>query len=298
MNRKISRKISFILAALCTFLTAFPASAKSETISSNSIGKHDGFDYELWMDEGNAKMILNEGGAFECVWDKNQTGNVLFRTGKKLDKTKTYDEIGTISLNYGCDYQPDGSSYLCLYGWSVDPLIEFYVVESWGSWRPPGASSKGTIKMDDGTYNIYETTRVEQPSIEGNKTFQQYWSVRTDKKTSGTISVSEHFKAWEKLGMKLGNLYEISFCVEGYQSSGTANVYSNMLTFGDTTIGSVSSPPDAAEANKTSEANGINGSSDADSDSGNKNYIFIVLGILVVGGGVLLFTRKKRKNKN
>ena len=64
-----------------------------------------------------------------------------------------------------------------------------------GRLRPPGASSKGTVNIDGGTYDIYETTRVQQPSIIGTATFQQYWSVRTAKKTRGVVSVSEHFAA-------------------------------------------------------------------------------------------------------
>lgn len=241
------KKHGLILATLLSIIMVFPVSAETEIITGNRISKHGDFDYELWRDTGEATMILNEGGLFECEWDKNSTSNVLFRTGKKFDKTKKHDEIGVMSLEYGCDYQPDGNSYLCVYGWSVEPLVEFYVVDSWGSWRPPGSTSKGTVEIDGGTYDIYETTRVNQPSIEGTKTFQQYWSVRTKKNTSGTISISEHIKAWEEMGMSLGNLYEVALCVEGYKSSGKANVYSNMLTFGDTTIGFVSELPQNTE---------------------------------------------------
>ena len=66
----------------------------------------------------------------------------------------------------------------------------------------------------------------------GNTTFKQYWSVRTSKRTSGTISVTEHFKKWESLGMPMGKLCEVALNVEGYQSSGYADVYKNNLTIG------------------------------------------------------------------
>ena len=224
-------KMALLSAALCAQLI-FP-SLKVEaatTIYDNKTGSQDGYDYELWKDNGNTSMTLNEGGTFSCQW--SNIGNALFRKGKKFDSTKTYQQIGNITFDYGCDYKPNGNSYLCVYGWTKDPMIEYYIVDSWGSWRPPGGSPKGQIQVDGGTYDVYETTRVNQPSIEGNTTFKQYFSVRTEKRTSGTINVTEHFKAWEKMGMKCGKLYEAALNVEGYQSSGSANVYKNVMTIG------------------------------------------------------------------
>ena len=200
----------------------------ADVIYDSREGRDGVYTYSLWKDYGNTKMTLNGDGKFECSWQ--DIGNALFREGIKFDCTKTYQQIGSISVEYGVDYQPNGNSYMCVYGWSREPLIEYYIVDSWGSWRPPGADSKGTIEVDGGTYDIYETTRVDQPSIDGNTTFKQYWSVRTTKRTSGTISVTEHFKAWEKLGMKIGKLYEVSMTIEGYQSSGRAEVYANVVS--------------------------------------------------------------------
>lgn len=201
------------------------------TITENAKGNIDGYDYELWKDNGTTSMTLNGGGKFSCQW--SNINNALFRTGKKYNETQTHQQLGNISINYACNYQPNGNSYLSVYGWTVDPLVEYYIVESWGSWRPPGSTSKGTITVDGATYDLYETTRVNQPSIKGTATFQQYWSVRTSKRTSGTISVSDHFKAWESRGMKMGKMYEVSFVVEGYQSSGKADVSTMTINVGN-----------------------------------------------------------------
>ena len=103
------------------------------------------------------------------------------------------------------------------------------MVQSWGNWRPPGARAIATVEIGDSTYDIYETERVNQPSIDGTRTFKQYWSVRKGKRTEDTIPVTEHFRVWEELGLELGKLYEIALTVEGYQSSGTARIYRNEI---------------------------------------------------------------------
>ncbi len=197
--------------------------ALSDTITGNQTGLHNGYDYELWRDSGDVRMSLKTDGAFACSW--RNIHNALFRIGKKFDDMPACDRLADLKLTYGCDYRPVGNSYLCVYGWSLDPLIEFYIVEAWGEWRPPGAKSLGSVEIDGGKYDIYETTRVDKPSIVGDTTFRQFWSVRTRRKTGGTVSVGAHFKAWEKLGLKPGRITEVALCVEGYESSGTADLY-------------------------------------------------------------------------
>lgn len=205
-----------------------------QTFDSNVIGSDGGYSYELWKDSGDVELTLGQGGAFSCKWEN--INNSLFRRGRRFDCTKTYEELGDISIDYGVDYRPDGNSYMCVYGWTREPLAEYYIVETWGSWRPPGqAECLGTVTSDGGTYDIYRTTRVDQPSIDGTKTFEQYWSVRQEKpetdgtRLEGTISVTQHFDAWNKAGLELGKMYEVALNIEGYQSEGSAEVYKNEL---------------------------------------------------------------------
>lgn len=229
MKRKLlGMAASVILSAQLIMPTTLVQAA--QTIYNNATGVHGGYNYELWKDNGTTSMTLNDGGTFSCSW--SNINNALFRKGKKWDCTQTWQQLGNITCDYSVNYQPNGNSYLCVYGWTRSPLVEYYIVDSWGTWRPPGSSSKGQITVDGGTYDVYETTRVNQPSIDGNTTFQQYWSVRTSKRTSGTISVSEHFKAWERMGLKMGKMYEAALTVEGYQSSGQANVTKNVISVG------------------------------------------------------------------
>ncbi|SDI36259.1 Peptidoglycan/xylan/chitin deacetylase, PgdA/CDA1 family [Pseudobutyrivibrio sp. 49] len=229
MKNKLTAALLAIVMTAAMVVPSMTVHA-ADTIYNNKTGTQDGYDYELWKDSGNTSMTLNAGGTFDCSW--SNINNALFRKGKKFDSTQTYQQIGNITFDYGCDYRPNGNSYLCVYGWTVDPLVEYYIVDSWGTWRPPGGTPKGQIQVDGGTYDVYETTRYNAPSIQGDTTFKQYFSVRTSKRTSGTISVSEHFKAWENMGMRCGKLYEAALNIEGYQSSGSASVYKNNMTIG------------------------------------------------------------------
>lgn len=198
-----------------------------QILTESVLGTIDDWDYELWKDRGTTEMTLNGGGTYTCRW--SDISNALFRIGRKFDCTRSWEEIGNITIRYGADYYPVGNSYLCVYGWSRDPLVEYYVIESWGNWRPPGAEANGTITADNATYDVYTTTRVNQPSIDGTQTFQQFWSVRKGKSSEGTVSLTEHFRNWESLGLELGNLYEAALTVEGYQSSGYADIYQNEI---------------------------------------------------------------------
>ncbi len=186
-----------------------------QQVCDNNIGTHCGYTYEYWKDQGTG-CLTNTADGFSVEW--NNINNLLGRKGIRPGSANHV-------VTYNANYNPNGNSYLCVYGWSQGPLAEYYIVDSWGSWRPPGGEGfVGTVDSDGGTYDIYKTTRVNQPSIEGNATFDQYWSVRQSKRESGTITVKNHFDAWASHGMNMGSVYEVSMTVEGYQSSGSADV--------------------------------------------------------------------------
>lgn len=218
-----------------------------KTLTRSSTGTLDGYDYEFWTDvrpgsSGNkATMVLTGAGSFTSEYDTTNGRNTLMRTGKRFGPGQTHSQVGDITLEYDVDYHPEGmgASYMCVYGWTRKdngaPLVEFYIVESWGAWRPPGDFRPlDKVVIGGVEYEIFETDRVNKPSIDGNTTFKQYWSIRTTKKGSGDISekinISDHFKVWESKGLKMGTLYEVSLCIEGFNSKGRANIRKNIIT--------------------------------------------------------------------
>jgi endo-1,4-beta-xylanase len=237
-------------------------SFSGETITSSSseqvTRKSEGYDFELWNQDkqGTASMTLGSGGAFKCNW--SGINNVLFRAGRKYNKTQTHSQIGTFSIDYEAPVfnLPGGSgkknAYLSVYGWfsggSPDALIEYYIIESLGEYNPGSASTQvgptAGVTIDGGTYKLYKVQRTNAPSIEGNKNFVQYFSIRTQNRQSGTISVSQHFKAWADAGLTSidnGKLYEVSLKVESYGGTagnaiGNAEITKNILKVNNTPI--------------------------------------------------------------
>jgi endo-1,4-beta-xylanase len=109
-----------------------------------------------------------------------------------------------------------------VYGWSTNPLVEYYIMEDSHAF-PNTDALKATYTSDGATYNMYEDTRVNEPSIQGTSTFNQYISVRQSPRTSGTVTVANHFAQWASHGMPLGSLSYQVIAVEGWGGSGSAS---------------------------------------------------------------------------
>lgn len=254
--------VSNALADPCSEQGGHSGSGKTTQGQNNSsvtgnIGS-TGYHYEIWYQGGNNSMTYYDDGTFKASW--NGTNDFLARVGFKYNETQTHSQIGQLDAEFKFSKQGSagGYSYIGIYGWTVDPLVEYYIVDDW--FTKPGSylgQKKGEITVDGDTYDIYQNTRNQQPSIKGTSTFPQYFSVRRNARQCGHIDLTAHFKKWESLGMKMGKMYEAKFLVEAGGGSGSFDATYFKMTAGgggDTpkSSSSVKDNPKSSSSVKTS----------------------------------------------
>ncbi|KAI1342903.1 Xyn11A, glycoside hydrolase family 11 protein [Xylariaceae sp. FL0016] len=219
-DKMLSLSSAFVAATAIVGALAAPSSTTrdlAKRITSSETGTNNGYYYSFWTDgAGTIDYENGSGGTYTVTWS-GDNGNFVAGKGWQTGSAR--------AINFSGDYSPDGNSYLSVYGWTTDPLIEYYIVESYGSYNPgSGGTYQGTVDSDGGTYDIYTATRTNAPSIEGTSTFTQYWSVRQSLRTSGTVTTSNHFTAWANLGLTMGTFNYQIVATEGYFSSGSATI--------------------------------------------------------------------------
>nr|BAF57318.1 putative glycosyl hydrolase family11 [uncultured symbiotic protist of Reticulitermes speratus] len=225
-------KFGFALFALA-FAGSFEplnttAKSNAQTLTSNTQGSCSGVSYELWMSGGgggcSCTVNCNGDATFSAKW--NNCGDYLCRVGRGSGGTSG------IKANYAYTKSGTGGGYsfIGIYGWTTSPLVEYYIVDDWFSGGGNfGGSQKGSFSSDGGTYNIWQHTQNNQPSIQGTATFEQFFSIRSSQRTSGTIDVSAHFDKWNSLGMRMGSLYEAKLLVEAGGGSGSIDYSSGSI---------------------------------------------------------------------
>ncbi|KAF4547778.1 Endo-1,4-beta-xylanase 2 [Elsinoe fawcettii] len=215
---------SLVSLGLCAISSVFAAPASEATTTDlikrqntpSSQGTNNGYFYSFWTDgAGSVQYTNGAAGQYSVKWSGN--GNWVGGKGWNPGTAR--------NIKYSGTYSPNGNSYLAVYGWTRSPLVEYYIVENFGTYNPSSAAKKlGEVTADGSVYDILSTTRTNAPSIDGTKTFQQYWSVRRNKRSGGTVTTKTHFDAWAKYGLKLGaHNYQI-VATEGYFSSGSASI--------------------------------------------------------------------------
>lgn len=209
--------------------------AGNQACAVNASGNVDGQSWFMWYSGQNGCMTpyAGAGGAFRANW--NNSGDFLARMGIQWDETQTFDQLGTIGadLRFTKTGSAGGYSFIGIYGWSNDPLVEYYIVEnSYGNGPavPFGGTQRGTANVDGATYRIYTAQKNNQPSIHGTANFTQVFSVRQSPRECGHVSISQHFQQWQGMGINLGKMYEARVLVEAGGGSGSIDFQTARVT--------------------------------------------------------------------
>jgi endo-1,4-beta-xylanase len=211
--------VAFAVIVAVAF-AALPGTAKAATtICSNQTGTNGGYYYQMYTaGTGSACITLNSGNSYSTSW--SGVGDFVAGVGWNPGSNQTVSFSSSLSAS--------GTSLVSLYGWSTNPLVEYYVIENYTGSPPTAGTYMGQVTSDGGTYNIYEHQQVNQPSIDGTATFEQYLAIRTSPESSGTITTANYFNAWASHGMNLGTLNYQILATEAYSGgSGSSSVTVN-----------------------------------------------------------------------
>ena len=199
-------------------VTTLPSGGTAHT-SSNATGMAAGLDWTIWSNQGAGTITTYSTPAFSASW--GGSGDFLARIGLQWNDTKTYDQLGTVNAEYSETKSGSGGtySYIGIYGWSVSPCVEWYIVDDSYNTMPvnPGSTTnKGTAMIDGGTYTLYTrpTSGTGGSKCSGVSSWTQFYSVRQKARQCGQISITEHFKAWAAAGMTLGKMDQAQILVE------------------------------------------------------------------------------------
>ena len=215
----------------CSAIPAMPTGGSSH--SGNSQGGTGNLAWQIWSNKGTGTLVtFANTTAFSSGW--SDSGNYLGRMGFEWGSAgKSFETYGDISAQFA--ETKSGSSggswsYIGIYGWSNNPCIEWYIIDDSYSKMPtnPGSCtnmSNSPLSIDGGKYTmcVRSTSGTGGDRCGGAGTWNQYYSIRQDNRTCGTISVTEHFKAWAAAGNKLGNLLEVKILLEVGGGTGTVD---------------------------------------------------------------------------
>lgn len=192
--------------------------------SGNGTGGKGNLAWQIWSNTGQGELTTYDIPAFIATW--NNSGGYLGRLGFEWGgfgaQPVPHDQRGTITAQFVSKKSgtAGGYSYIGMYGWTTNPCVEWYVVDDSFNTMPinPGTTTKqGEVEIDGGTYILYTrpTTGSGGTRCSGVTNWIQYYSVRRTARACGVISLSEHFRAWDRLGMDMsGELLEATVLVE------------------------------------------------------------------------------------
>lgn len=171
-------------AALASLLALTVQSSNATT------GTDHGFFWQNFVSGGSSTITFPNANQFpgNFAVSYSNVGDVVAGKGWNPGTVRVVGyNVGSISGSF---------NNLSVYGWTVNPLIEYYVCE-FGSVAVN--SPLGTIQSDGHTYTVYKNLRQNAPSIQGTATFNQFLSNWGGSSTgqNHAVTLANHFNFWK-----------------------------------------------------------------------------------------------------
>jgi hypothetical protein len=202
--------------------------------AGQNTGGTNNLAWEIWSNGGSAGTLTTfSTPAFSATWNNSQNylGRLGFEWGSRGGKYTTHGTITAQVVSKKTGSGNFGWSYVGMYGWTTNPCIEWYIVDDSFGKMPinPGNCTNmknSPLSIDGGKYTmcVRSTSGTGGDRCGGAGQWNQYYSIRQDNRTCGTISVSKHFEAWEAAGNSMqGNLLEVKILAEVGGGQGTVD---------------------------------------------------------------------------
>ena len=227
------RRIFGLLTAAVTAAAAVPGQQCITAKAALSADKQEQSNARGWNADriGTYQLKPEQDGSVSGTWDGIREcyfGNSCFRDDNALIGEIPVSDLTEAVFSYQAELEAEGLCYYGVTGYTTLPLSEFYIIDGWTTWQPPGSNYEPlkTVEIGGATYNIYQTKRESWADLD-HFYYPVYWSVRQEntyqageKNTlSGTVPLTEHIKAWTELenGMDPEAVFrDLYFVLEAY----------------------------------------------------------------------------------
>ncbi|KAJ5742174.1 Endo-1-4-beta-xylanase A [Penicillium manginii] len=173
----------------------------------------------------NSQDGVNAAGFYYSLYNDNKAsaGYTEFPNSGEFQAERATRGGSPRSITWDGYFTASGDWTLAIYGWTTDPVTEWYIVESHGTGTPGNGNILGQVESDGSIYDVYSLSYDNVAEIYGVTSFKQYWSVRRTHRTTGTVNVAAHFNGWKKLGLAPGNPVFQMITLEGFEGQGYLN---------------------------------------------------------------------------
>ena len=248
MRRITGKVLSFVLSVACILAASAFTSYNKVPMTAAAMDYElmesvNGYDYEIWLQNevGDISYENTDNNGFRFSWGDN-IEDTLCMKGKKFEESVNASDFSDYYVSYDADLYFNNNSYFYVYGTIKDSRTQFSIIETWGSWRPPGNYNYiAKTEIDGRTYELYDIIRDQYGcfSETPERAYHDIISIctsaegmcRKGRHLNNTVNMKEHFRAWEEAGFELGAIDRIMLGVSGYRSGGDISV--NYLYMGE-----------------------------------------------------------------